>query len=61
MPKDKPARSWVVRLKVERTVEVVCEGCTEQQARESPWDFVTGDELDIDQSDWDVVSVEPNV
>jgi hypothetical protein len=39
---------------------VVCEDCTEAQAREKPWDYAVGSEREFDQEDWEVRSVVPN-
>ncbi len=49
-------KNWTVEMKcvVYKTVDV--EGCTEEEARKSPWDFAV-DEMETDQIDWDVLSV----
>ena len=51
--------SWIVRLRCVVTKEVVCDDCTEDQANRNPWEFA-GDEREIEQVDWDVLSVEEN-
>jgi hypothetical protein len=43
----------VIECKV--TKEVVCEGCTVEQARNDPWEYAV-DEREIDQIDWEVKS-----
>lgn len=52
-------RSWIVRM--ERTVrtDVVVDGCTEDEARDNPFDYVT-EETEIEQLDYTVISVTPN-
>jgi hypothetical protein len=60
MAKKPKTRSWVVEIRVTRLVEVVCEDCTEAQAREKPWDYAVGSEREFDQEDWEVRSVVPN-
>jgi hypothetical protein len=52
--------SWVVVLKVTRTVRIVVDDCTEEQARSDPYQFHDDcDEDVLEQTDWDVISVEP--
>ncbi len=59
--RTKPVKgSWVVRMEVTKTIDVVCENCTEDEARENPWEHVVGDELEIEQRDWEVTSVKEN-
>ncbi len=55
-----PKSTYTVRM--ERTVItlVTCEDCTEEEARSNPWDHATG-EQDIDQVDWEVLSVKEDV
>jgi len=52
-------KSWVVKVKCEVTKEVICSNCTEEQAHEDPFSYAE-DEREIDQTDYEVVSVEPN-
>ena len=51
--------SWIVRMKCEVTKEVICEDCTEEQARANPFEY-SSQETELDQIDYDVRSVEPN-
>jgi len=46
-----------VRVRCVVTKMVYCEGCTEEEARENPFDWAS-DENEIDQEDWEVLSVE---
>jgi hypothetical protein len=48
---------FVVYMKCRVTKAITCENCTEQQARESPFEFAT-DEQETDQLDWEVTRVE---
>lgn len=52
--------SWLVTLRATVTKTVVCEDCTEEQAREQPYEHAV-DETEQDQADYEVLSVEPNV
>ena len=54
--------SWIVRLKATVTKEVYCNDCTEEEARESPYDFASTyrNEVEIDCEGYEVISVEPN-
>jgi len=59
--KKKETTSWIVTARVTRTVILVCDGCTREQA-EDP-DTVMGyviDEQHCDTTDWEVLDVEPN-
>lgn len=58
--KPKKKRSWIVRLRCVVVKEITCEDCTEDQARDDPWEHVDGDELEIEQVDWEVKSVKEN-
>lgn len=51
--------SWIVRMKCVVTKEVVVDNCTESDAESNPWEFAV-DETEIEQQDWDVLSVKPN-
>ena len=57
--KKEKKSSWIVRLRCVVTKEVVCDDCTEDEAKREPWEF-SGDEREIDQVDWHVLSVEEN-
>ena len=41
------------------TKEVFCDDCTEEEARNMPWDHATS-EHEIDQGDYEVTKVYPN-
>lgn len=56
----KKNRSWIVRLRCVVIKEVTCDDCTEDQARDEPWEYVDGDETEIEQVDWEVQSVKVN-
>lgn len=51
---------WIVRMRCGVVKEVNCDNCTEEQARTDPWEYVVGDETEIEQYDWEVMSIEPN-
>lgn len=51
--------SWVVIAKCVITREIVCDDCTQQEAENDPFSFAS-DERELDQEDWEVMSVEPN-
>jgi len=61
MPSKKPKtpRSWIVRMRCEIVKEVFCKGCSEQEARENPWDY-SSDETEIEQTNWEIESVRSN-
>lgn len=52
-------QDWIVRMKREVITDVYVQNCTEDEARNDPWSYVS-DEKEIDQRDWEVLSVEPN-
>lgn len=52
-------QSWIVEIKAVVTKEVICEGCSEQQAQDNPFKYSVS-ETDMGLSDWDVISVTPN-
>lgn len=56
MAKKKPKASWEVAMTCTVMKIVICENCTEQQARESPFEHAV-DELETGQIDWEVDSV----
>lgn len=60
MPTEAVKGSWIVRMKCEVTKEVVCNDCTEEEARTDPYEHAVGDETEISQDGYDVISVEPN-
>lgn len=58
-PKKQEPTSWVVKMRCVVIKEVVAEDCTEEEARNNPWEFCH-DETEIEQTDWEVLHVEPN-
>jgi hypothetical protein len=52
-------RSWIVRARCTVTKDIYCEGCTEEEARLHPYEY-SYDEKEVDQYDYDVISVEEN-
>lgn len=56
---SKKKSNWIVRLKCEVIKEVYADDCTEEQATQNPLEHATG-ETEIDQRDWEVVSVHEN-
>lgn len=52
-------KSWVVKMRVTNLCTVICEGCTEQEARENPYRYSI-DEHHEDISDWEVLNVTEN-
>lgn len=53
-------RNWTVKMKCVVIKEVCIDNCTEDQARDNPWDQDVTDETEIEQTDWEVLHVEPN-
>lgn len=51
-------QSWVVRMKCEVLKDVIVY-CTEEQARESPWEYAQSEE-EVDQRDYEVIEVKSN-
>jgi hypothetical protein len=47
---------WIVNARCVIIKSITCEGCTEAQAHDDPFAYAI-DELEIDQEDWDVISV----
>jgi hypothetical protein len=56
---NQPKQNWIVRMKCIVLKDVYVENCTEDQARSSPFEFAS-EEQEVDMSDWEVKSVEPN-
>lgn len=48
--------TWEVRVKATVTKLVRCEDCTEEQAERNPYDHST-DEMEIEQTDYEVLDV----
>lgn len=51
--------SWIVRVKAEVIKEIVCEDCTEEQARDDPYEHMV-DETETDTIHIRIESVRPN-
>lgn len=51
--------NWIVRVKAQVTKDVYCVGCTEEQASTEPFNHAESEE-EVDQQDYEVISVEPN-
>ncbi len=49
--------NWVVMLKRTVTTQLYCEDCTEDEARDDPWEHATGDDVELDCIDEDVIDV----
>jgi hypothetical protein len=47
---------YEVKIRCVITKIVTCEDCTEEQARDNPWNYAT-DEHDADVNDWEVKSI----
>lgn len=59
MAKKSEHKSWTVKMRCVVEKVVTCDDCTEQDAHLHPWDYAS-DELETDQMDWEVLSVEEN-
>lgn len=59
MAKKQKTGSWIVRMKCTVIKDVVCDGCTEEQAESNPYDYSI-EENEIEQTDYEVLSVKPN-
>lgn len=53
-------KQWIVTMRCTVTKEVIVTECTEEQAKENPYDCEVIEERETDQSDFDVLSVEEN-
>lgn len=51
--------SWVVRLECVVTKEVICDDCTEEEAKENPF-MHASDERETGMQDWTVMGIEEN-
>lgn len=51
--------SWVVKVSCEVIKEVICEGCTEEEAEKEPFKYSV-DERELGTTDWKVIKVDPN-
>lgn len=57
--KPKPIRSWIVRMRCVVIKDVIVTGCSEGEARDNHWEH-SEEETEVEQLDWEVLSVEPN-
>ena len=55
--KESNRANWSVTMRCVVTKVVTCEGCTEEESRNNPFEFAT-DEQETEQRDWDVERVE---
>lgn len=53
-------RNWIVKMRCVVIKEVYCSDCSEDEAHDDPFNF-SKDERELEQEDWQVISVEPNV
>jgi hypothetical protein len=53
---QKKHKQVIVTMRCTVTKEVVCENCTEEEARNAPWDHAV-DERELGQEDWEVRSI----
>jgi len=51
---------WIVTVKCKITKEIYVENCTEEEAKNNPWDYSI-DEREVEQVSWEFVSTEENV
>lgn len=51
--------SFIVTMRCEVTKSVIVDGCTEEEARTDPWNFAI-DEREVEQQNWEVLSVKEN-
>ena len=52
-------QEWIVSMRCIVHKDVYVSGCSEEEARSNPWDFAS-DEIETDQTDWEVIAVVPN-
>lgn len=58
--KTKPVKgSWVVRMTCDVDKEVICEDCTEEEARNNPFEHAI-DERELCQNEYEVTDVTSN-
>lgn len=57
---DAGKRSWIVRMECKVIKDVIVEDCTIEEAWDEPWDHAV-DEQEVEQYDWHVRNVTPNV
>jgi hypothetical protein len=51
--------NWIVRMECTVIKDVCVDDCTEEQARNEPFEHASG-EQEVDMRDWEVKSVTPN-
>jgi hypothetical protein len=52
--------SWIVRVRKTVKTELICENCTEEQAKDNPYEYLV-DEMEQDTEDYEVLSVKENI
>lgn len=50
-------KKWTVIVRCTVDKRLTLEGCTAQQAEFNPWDHAVGDEIEVQQIEWSVISV----
>jgi hypothetical protein len=55
--KAKRKGRWKVKVRCIVMKELILDNCTIEQANDCPWDFAESEE-DLDQEDWEVITVE---
>ena len=62
MKPEKKAKkgNWIVKTRCTVIKEVYVNHCTEEEAREHPFEEHYGGETELEMIDWEVDSVEPN-
>lgn len=50
--------SWIVRIRQTVKKDLVCNNCTEEEARNDPFQYSDQNEQEIDSEDWEVLRVE---
>jgi len=53
--------SWIVQMRCTVIRVIVCEDCTEEQARDDPFGHSTDEGDDLELVDWEVNAVDENV
>lgn len=51
--------NWIVRMRCVVIKEVCVDGCSESEAEHNPWNYAH-EEIEVDQVDWEVLSVKEN-
>lgn len=58
--KKRKKSSWIVTVEAKVMKELICEDCTEEQARSDPY-LYSIDEREVDVEDWEVKDVQENI